>query len=124
MTDNQLQRDTDELIRATIDGEPESEWDGLANADIWWVLTDAPNGGTVVESFSDSDSEMTVVTDGGGSDAGEITVDLSPSVTGGLDEHYYWQEVVLRDSAGEVSAAALDPHRLEIVDNSAGEVIP
>jgi hypothetical protein len=123
MTDNIIQKDTDERIRATIDGTPDSEWDGLGSADIWWVLTDDDEGGGVVESFSDSDAELTVVTNGGGADAAEITVDLTDDVTGGLTGQHYWQEIVIRDSGGQVSAAKLDPHKLIIEENAADSVI-
>jgi len=119
---NELYRETDERIRATIDGIPDSEWDGLSGADIWWVLTDDEDGGTVVESFSDSDNELTVVQNGGGADPAVITVDLDPTVTSALSAKHYWQEVLVRDSSGELSAAELDPHKLTIKESAAAEV--
>ena len=122
MSNNELYRETDERIRATIDGIPDSEWDGLSVTDIWWVLTDDEEGGAVVESFSDSDSELTVVQNGGGTDPAVITVDLDPTVTAGLDATHYWQEVIVRDSSGDLSAAELDPHRLTMKESAAAEV--
>jgi hypothetical protein len=119
---NELYRETDERIRATIDGIPDSEWDGLSGADIWWVLTDDEDGGTVVESFQNSDAELTVVQNGGGADAAEITVDLDATVTAGLDAKHYWQAVIVRDSSGELSAAELDPHRFTMKESAAAEV--
>jgi len=119
---NELYRETDERIRATIDGIPDSEWDGLSGADIWWALTDDEGGGAVVESFQGSDAELTVVQNGGGADAAEITVDLAPAVTSGLSATHYWQEVIVRDSGGDLSAAELDPHRLTMKESAAAEV--
>lgn len=119
---DELYRETDERIRATIDGIPDSEWTGLGSADVWWVLTDDSDGGNVVESFQNTDSELTIVKNGGGSDPAEITVDLDPAVTATLDARYYWQEVIVRDSNGEISAAELDPHRLTVKESAAAEV--
>jgi len=118
-----IQRDTDEQIRATINGTPDSEWDGLATADVWYVLTDDEDGGQVEHSVRDSDAALSVVQDGGGSDPAVIVVELDSDVTADLPPEV-WQEVVIRDSDGEVSTAELDPHLLRVDDNPVSDVLP
>lgn len=119
--DDTINRGADEQLRVTLDGEPDSEWDGLANADVWWVLLDDEGGDIVIEKFS-ADADLTVTTDGGGADAAEFTVVLSDTETEALTQAQYFQEVVIRDASGDMSTARLSPYQLDVRETPAGEV--
>jgi hypothetical protein len=125
MTDNnELVRGTDERMRLTIDGEPESEWNGLSSSKLWWVLSTKKSGGTIAIEKSTDDDDVTVVASGGGSTPAEITVDLSDTETESLTEPSYFQSVVIEDGSGRISASGLDPEVLYMVDLTADEVAP
>lgn len=124
MDNNELVRGADERIRLTIDGTPESAWDGLGSTKLWWVLSTKKSGGTIAIKKSTDGGDVAVVTEGGGSTPAEVTVDLSDSETDSLSEPSYFQSVVVEDGSGRISASFLDPEVLYMVDSTADEVVP
>lgn len=123
MTDDHLNRETAERIRATIDGEPDSAWNGLSAATVYWVLTTRPGGGEIALSKNSGEAALTIQTAGGGADAAEITIDLTPEETGALGERKYYQEVVVVDAGGDPTTARLNPHVLWMKDTATAEVL-
>lgn len=121
MANDELHRNEHERIRAEIDGTPDSEWNGVGAADVWWVLED-PDG-NIQLSKQDSDNNMTVVQDGGGSDPAIITVDLTNTETGNLSGRTYYQTVIVKDSSGNLTSAELDPHDLTVRETPTDEVV-
>lgn len=120
---SRLTQGADEVIQAEIYGDPESEWDGLQGADVWWVLTDEREGGTVVLEKASTDPDLSIDQDGGGSDPGIVTVELSDTDTEGLETQDYYQEIIVRDATGAVSADSLDPYVVTVRDSSIADVV-
>lgn len=119
--DRVLVRDSHEKIKVTITGLPEDEWFGIDGSDVWWILTDDEEGGDVLLKKHSDDSGFTVEQTGGGGTDAIVTIELVPADTTDLPRIVY-QEIVVQDANGEISADNLEPHQLWVQDSSASEV--